>query len=419
MIRVPTAVGWLRPYILLPVTALTGLSEAQVTAILAHELAHISRRDYLLNSLQTAVETVLFYHPAVWWVGREMRLEREHCCDDIAVAICGNAFEYARALAEMEEIRDRIPAPAIAANGGELLGRIRRVLGREERASRSLGSIAAAGLLLFIAGAAAGVSLYAAQEAAAPAFDVASIKRDVSGERMKFAVWFPTFHVERQTLEELVRLAYHVHDFQITGGPSWINSDLYNIDANAEGTPSIKQEYAVLQARRLQTLLRDRFHLTIHRETKELPTYELTAAKGGPKNLQTPKCVQRQPGDFTIAPGKYCGLMGGSMAAGRLQASGATMAGLAGSLSAMLSRTVEDKTGIAGEFDFLLTFTPDSPAVPSPDGAAPRASDSSAATDRGPDIFTAIQEQLGLKLVSAKGPVEILVIDHAERPSEN
>jgi uncharacterized protein (TIGR03435 family) len=95
------------------------------------------------------------------------------------------------------------------------------------------------------------------------------------------------------------------------------------------------------------------------------------------------------------------------------------MAGLAGSLSAMLSRTVVDKTGIGGEFDFLLTFTPDSPAVPSPDGAAPRASDSSAATERGPDIFTAIQEQLGLKLVSAKGPVEILVIDHAERPSEN
>lgn len=110
-VRVPTAIGWLRPHILLPVTALTGLSETQIAAILAHELAHIRRQDYLLNSLQTAIETVLFYHPAVWWVGRQMRLEREHCCDDIAVAVCGSAFEYASALAEMEQIRCGFPSP--------------------------------------------------------------------------------------------------------------------------------------------------------------------------------------------------------------------------------------------------------------------------------------------------------------------
>ena len=150
-VRVPTAIGWLRPYILLPVTALTGLSEAQIVAILAHELAHIRRNDYLVNSLQTVIETLLFYHPAVWWVGRQMRLEREHCCDDMAVAVCGSAFEYASALAEMEQIRDRIPAPALAATGGDLLGRIRRVLGREDHRPRSLGGVAAAALALSIA----------------------------------------------------------------------------------------------------------------------------------------------------------------------------------------------------------------------------------------------------------------------------
>jgi beta-lactamase regulating signal transducer with metallopeptidase domain len=152
-IQVPTAIGWLRPYILLPVTALTGLSETQIAAIVAHELAHIRRRDYLLNSLQTAIETVLFYHPAVWWVGRQMRLEREHCCDDMAVEVCGNALEYANALAEMEQIRGRIPEPALAATGGDLVDRIRRVLGRQEAASRSLGGVAAAVLVLSIAGA--------------------------------------------------------------------------------------------------------------------------------------------------------------------------------------------------------------------------------------------------------------------------
>jgi beta-lactamase regulating signal transducer with metallopeptidase domain len=154
IVEVPTVIGWIRPYLLLPVTTLTGLSESQLEAILAHELAHIRRHDYLVNLLQTAIETVLFYHPAVWWVGKQMRVEREHCCDDIAVAVCGNAIEYAGALAELEQIRGRIPEPALAATGGELLGRIRRLLGQqpsEDRASRSLGTIIAAGLVLFIA----------------------------------------------------------------------------------------------------------------------------------------------------------------------------------------------------------------------------------------------------------------------------
>jgi bla regulator protein blaR1 len=416
-VRVPTAIGWLRPYILLPVTALTGLSEAQIAAILAHELAHISRRDYLLNSLQTAIETVLFYHPAVWWVGRQMRLEREHCCDDMAVAVCGSAFEYASALAEMEQIRDRIPEPALAATGGDLLGRIRRVLGRDDRTSRSLGGIAAAALVLSMASATAIVSLYAAPQDAQPAFEVASIKRDVSDERGGMFTVVPVCHLERMTLKHLVTFAWRVNDFQVTEGPGWIDSDRYNIDAKAEGPPSSNQEYVTLQYRRLQTLLRDRFNLTIHSETKELPVYELTVAKRGPK-LQTPDWLQREPGDFTIAPGKYCELIGGSMASGRLQASSTTMANLGRFLSSMLSRTVVDKTGITGEIDLQLTFTPDRPTVPSPDAAGLHPADGAAAADPRPDFFTALQEQLGLKLESTKGPVETLVID-LERPDAN
>ncbi len=150
LVHVPAVIGWLRPYILLPVTALTGLSESQLRAILAHELAHIRRHDYLVNLLQTAIETALFYHPAVWWVGQQMRIEREHCCDDIAVAICGDAIEYAAALTELEEIRGRIPEPALAATGGNLLSRVRRLLGEPDRPSRSFGAIAAAALVVLI-----------------------------------------------------------------------------------------------------------------------------------------------------------------------------------------------------------------------------------------------------------------------------
>jgi bla regulator protein blaR1 len=128
-VQVPTVIGWLRPVILLPASALTGLTAQQLEAILAHELAHIRRYDYLVNLLQTAVETLLFYHPAVWWVSKQARLEREHCCDDLAVAVQGNALAYARALAELESLRNSGPQLALAANGGSLLARIERLLG--------------------------------------------------------------------------------------------------------------------------------------------------------------------------------------------------------------------------------------------------------------------------------------------------
>jgi beta-lactamase regulating signal transducer with metallopeptidase domain len=152
--KTPMVIGWIRPLVRLPATALTGLNELQLRSVLAHELAHIRRHDYLINLLQTAVETIFFYHPAVWWVGRQMRIERENCCDDMAVEVCGDATEYARALAQLEELRLAPSEPAIAASGGELLGRIRRLLEHERttyRAPRSLGAIAGVIFVLSIA----------------------------------------------------------------------------------------------------------------------------------------------------------------------------------------------------------------------------------------------------------------------------
>ena len=120
--EVPSVIGWIRPVILLPVSALTGLTPEQIEFLLAHELAHVKRHDYLVNLLQTAVETVLFYHPAVWWVSRQIRAEREHCCDDMAVLACGDPVEYAKTLAKLEGLRTRPMSPAMAADGGSLLG---------------------------------------------------------------------------------------------------------------------------------------------------------------------------------------------------------------------------------------------------------------------------------------------------------
>jgi beta-lactamase regulating signal transducer with metallopeptidase domain len=124
----PAVLGWFRPVVLLPVRALTGLNEEQIEAVIAHELAHIRRFDCFVNLFQIATETLLFYHPAVWWVSQRIRAEREHCCDDEAIAICGDAVNYARALTLMEEWRTA-PALMMAANRSPLAERVMRVLG--------------------------------------------------------------------------------------------------------------------------------------------------------------------------------------------------------------------------------------------------------------------------------------------------
>ena len=128
-LQVPAVVGSLRPVILLPASALSGLTPEQIEMVLAHELAHIRRHDFLLNLLQSAVETLLFFHPAVWWISRRVRIEREHCCDDLTVGVCGSPVQYARALTRLEELRAQALPVAVAANGGSLLERVRRIAG--------------------------------------------------------------------------------------------------------------------------------------------------------------------------------------------------------------------------------------------------------------------------------------------------
>jgi beta-lactamase regulating signal transducer with metallopeptidase domain len=150
-VEVPTAVGTLSPVILVPASAFTGLTAAQLESILAHELAHIRRADFFVNLLQSVVETLLFYHPAVWWVSGRIRVERENCCDDLAVEAIGNPREYAAALAEMEGLR--APRLAAAASGGKLLERVTRLVAPASlpthRAARWLpGALAGAALLL-------------------------------------------------------------------------------------------------------------------------------------------------------------------------------------------------------------------------------------------------------------------------------
>ncbi|HLO66506.1 MAG TPA: M56 family metallopeptidase, partial [Holophaga sp.] len=129
--EVPMVIGWIRPVILVPAAALANLDPAALEAVIAHELAHVRRRDYLWNILQSAVEALFFYHPATWWISRQIRAERENCCDDAAVSACGDRLLYARALAALEELRlplESSPGLAPAATGGYLMNRIRRIV---------------------------------------------------------------------------------------------------------------------------------------------------------------------------------------------------------------------------------------------------------------------------------------------------
>jgi len=143
----PSVIGWLRPAILLPAATLAGLEPEQLLAVLAHEIAHIRRHDYLVNLAQTMVETLLFYHPAVWWASAQIRRERELCCDDAAVAVCGDAISYARALTSLERLRVGTPRLALGSTGGPLLYRIQRLAGvRQEMGPSKLPGIAALAL---------------------------------------------------------------------------------------------------------------------------------------------------------------------------------------------------------------------------------------------------------------------------------
>jgi uncharacterized protein (TIGR03435 family) len=326
-----------------------------------------------------------------------------------------------------------LPALIKAPNGKSLRKLATLSLARPKMEISSMLSFFRTGLLLTLINTAqSGAQTPAPTPAPAPAFDVASVKPDKTGGMGVRIMFQPggRFTADNITLKFLIRLAYDVQDFQISGGPPWLNSDRYDIEAKAEGPPESEmrnmteeQRQADMKRRRLmiQALLADRFKLTLHKESKEAPIYALVVAKNGPKMKELPPepppAPNADPKDPPDKPDpKHMGRGGMRMGRGELTGSGVKLSFLAEALSNPLGRTVIDKTGLKGDYDFELKWTPDESqgAGFKPPGDAPPPPD-----PNGPSIFTAIQEQLGLKLESQKGPVDLLVIDHAEKASEN
>jgi uncharacterized protein (TIGR03435 family) len=279
------------------------------------------------------------------------------------------------------------------------------------------------------------------QPEAHPAFAVASIKQNTSNwnERTQHpmgAGYQPggRLTATNASLKLLIQFAYADHDAsmlghslpllasQVVGGPSWIDSVGYDIEAKPESATDPKHAWLMLQ-----TLLADRFKLALHRETRDLPVYDLTAAKGGFK-LPPPKdvdCVSFPPGTTPhYVPGKVdCGYVPLLMESTglRMEGSRVHMTDLIRELAMALGRPVSDKTGFTGEFDLNLSFTADDALMGFPGyGGTDDPGGARLPSDRNLlNMFAALEEQLGLKLTPAKGPVEVLVVDHAERPTAN
>ena len=213
LVEVPTVIGWLRPVILVPMSVWTGLGAQQVEALLAHELAHIRRHDYLVNLLQVTIETLLFYHPAVWWVSGRVRVEREHCCDDLAVRTCGDVLGYARALTMLEQLRGGRAATeqlAMAATGGgPLLKRIRRLIETPQPPTRRASSwLAGFVVVLAVLGIFAGArgTLFSSQSTASAADDATASARPARREVAVTFVSLPYMRSSRDDSAEVEKL---------------------------------------------------------------------------------------------------------------------------------------------------------------------------------------------------------------------
>ena len=235
---------------------------------------------------------------------------------------------------------------------------------------------------------------------AGPKFEVASIKPadpNVRGFRIQTDPG-GRYIATGVTVKFLIAQAYGVRDFQISGAPGWTDSARYEINAKGEKGIEDKPDQMALM---LQELLTDRFHLKLTREAKEMPIYALVLAKNGAKLKESTKGEDER----SMRTGR-----------GRVEAQSAPIAMLVMQLSQQLGRFVLDKTGLTGNYDFKLEWTPE---FGQPIGPKEGAAESVPVDSSGPTLFTALQEQLGLRLESTKGPVEMLVIDRVEKPTEN
>jgi uncharacterized protein (TIGR03435 family) len=430
----PGIFGFFRPVLLLPANVRDRLANEHLEAVLAHELCHVRRRDNLAAAAHMLVEAVFWFHPLVWWLGSRLVEERERACDQEVLKLGNDPEVYAESI--LKTCRYYLESPLACVSGitgSDLKMRIVRIM--TEGAAKKLSP----GRKLFLA--AAGVAAISAPiglgflnsppgraqtpaNAASPKFEVASIKPS-DGSNGLFRVGLDPsgrFMANNITVKFLLEQAYGMKDSQISGAPSWVDSAHFDIEAKPED--AFVQEKLSRDERfrqmtlMMQSLLADRFKLAVRHETKELPVYTLVVAKNGPKLHESAPAAES---DSPPAPGRPLGRGGIQMRPGEFTANAVGIDRLEDVLSRIVGRPVLNHTGLTGVYDFTLKWTPEEgeggfmrgPGGPPPADAPPPPD------ANGPTIFSALQEQLGLKLESQKSPVDTIVIEHIEKPSEN
>src|ERR1700722_13255358 len=435
----PGIFGLANPVLLWPKGISERLDDAHLEAILKHELSHVRRRDNLTATIHMMVESVFWFHAMVWWLGTVLVEERERACDEEVLASGSEGRVYAESILKTCEFCVESPLACLSGvTGANLNQRILRIM--TERAVHRLDF--SRKLLLSVSGLVAVAVpimfglLHATQSragtqdqnapATSPVFDVASIKPNKSGTNMVRLMYSPDgLSATNGTVQMLINAAYGVENNQISGGPSWLNSDKYDIEAKMDSSTAdelrklSEDERRVERQHMLQALLADRFTLTIHRESKGIPVYALVCSKDGPKFQEA------KPGDTYAngvkGPDGHSGAGMMLMGNGTLTGQGVPLTNLVRLLTRELGRTVIDKTGLTSKYDFTLKWAEErqAPMFKGTEGSPPGTGSAPAPESSGPSIFTAVQEQLGLKLESEKGQVDALIIDHVEKPSEN
>ena len=435
----PMTFGILRPVVMLPLDA-TAWNEEELCRAMIHELEHVRRGDWLSLYIARIVRALYWFHPLVWIAWRRLSLEAERACDD-AVLRRSEAAAYATQLVLLAERLASTATPPLLAMAAcrDLSTRVRAVLDGAQARGRAgalpvVTAIVAAALFI-----AAVAPLRAVRQGQAPsdgaqqpplAFDTASVKPNKSGAEQRYIQIDPrggSLTVVNLPLRQLITFAYQIQSFQLQGGPDWIASDRFDIlgkpTREVPGTGAFFDGQEPMKMM-LRTLLADRFKLVMHKETKELPIFELVLArqdgKLGPQlRPAAVDCAARAaaaragtpppPSPGPPGPGS-CGI---NINPVRLSGGGATLTMLAGILEGPAQRLVVDRTGLTGNWDLEVKYTPERSQLP-PGVEPPVPIDWN-----GPSLFTALEEQLGLKLRPVRGPVEVLVIDSVQQPTPN
>lgn len=410
----PGILGIFRAILFLPAGISERLTDAELEAVIAHELCHVCRRDNFTSALHMLAESVFWFHPLVWWIGARLVDERKRACDEEVLREGSDPQVYAESILKVCEFYVESPLFCTAGvTGSNLKKRIEVIMANRSAHKLGLGKkilLTATGLLAFAGPIIIGFAKPASRGQAqtqntplAPAYEVVSIKLNKSGEAWKSLFFRPNgFTAKNQTLQALIQAAYGVQGFQISGEPEWLNSAKFDIDAKIDKlvvddlSKFNEEQRLAVRTRMLQALLAEKFKLTLHSETKELPIYTLVLANNGVT------LHQATPGDtytngVKALEGQPLGahrMMGGN---GELTMQALPIGSLTKVLAEQLGRIVTDKTGLKGDYDFTLHWTQASPD----------------------SILVALTGQLGLQLNPQTGPVEVLVIDHAEEFADN